>query len=322
MPNAREAYPALDGRGLLTARVVGALWWDRDRGLEQVDELVELRHRTSTDRYRPTTVKIMVDGVCESFTARMLEPYLDGTGAPTDNRGLQYVEPDLLRRAVTVLDGAGFQVHLHTIGDGAVRHALDAIEAARTANGPGDHRHHLAHLQVVHPDDRPRFRRLGVVANIQPLWASNDPQMTELTIPFLGSERASWQYPFGSLAGEGAILAVGSDWPVSSPDVLPALHVAVHRISPPGYPYAGTDEAATTPFLPEERIDLARAIRAATMGSAHVNHLDDVTGSIEVGKDADLVVLSADPFGPDPDPTPRVEMTLVGGRAVFDELDR
>lgn len=320
LPNSRDVYPMLAARGRLTARVVGSLWWGRGRGLEQVEELDSFRGSTGSDRYRPTTVKIMQDGVCENYTACMLEPYLDAHGRPTDNRGLAYVDPEELPAIVTALDAAGFQVHFHTIGDKAVRDALDAIEAARRTNGMNDLRPHMAHVQVVHPDDVPRFRRLGVTANGQPLWAANDPQMTELTLPFIGPERAACQYPFGSLIRSGATLAFGSDWPVSTPDVLQEIHVAVNRTTPPDYAYGGGSELEAEPLLPDERITLAQAIRAFTMGSAYVNHLDDVTGSIEVGKYADLVVLSQNLFAVDPAEISLAEvvLTLIDGKPVFE----
>jgi predicted amidohydrolase YtcJ len=235
----------------------------------------------------------------------MLRPYLGG-----DHSGLSFVDPVALRGHVTMLDAHGFQVHFHALGDRAVREALDAVEAARAANGWTDHRHHLAHLQVVHPDDVPRFRRLGATATIQPLWAVHEPQMDELTIPFLGPERAAWQYPFGALLRSGATLAAGSDWPVSSPDPLQGIHVAVNRV-----PY-GEDVPA---FYPRQRIDLGAAIAAYTAGSAYVNHLDD-TGTIRVGHRADLVVLDRDPFdGPESGiGAAKTAMTFVGGRCVHE----
>ncbi len=313
-----DAYLRAASEGWLTARVVGALWWDRHRGEEQIDELLERRERGSVGRFRATSVKIMQDGVVENFTAGVLEPYLDAEGRPTGERGKSFVDPEALRAYVARLDALGFQVHFHAIGERAVRECLDAVEAARRGNGWNDLRHHVAHVQIVHPDDVPRFRALRVVANGQPLWAVNEPQMLELTIPFIGPERARWQYPFGSLVRSGAVLAFGSDWSVSSPDPLWGIHVAVNRLPPPGYPYA---EGADEPFLPEERIDLPTAVAAYTMGSAYVNHLERETGSIEVGKLADLVVLDRDPFAHPASEigAARVLLTLVEGERVFED---
>ncbi len=311
-----EAYLRAGADGALTARVVGALWWERGRGLEQIEDLVALRARGTSGRFAATSVKIMQDGVCENFTAGMIEPYLDAEGRPTDNRGLSFVEPGLLKEAVTRLDALGFQVHFHALGERAVREALDAVEAAREANGMNDLRHHLAHIQVVHPDDVPRFRRVGAVANAQPLWAAHEGQMDELTIPFLGHPRATWQYPFASLVRAGAMLAMGSDWSVSTPDPIEEMHVAVNRVMAPSYAYrVGTREV----FLPEERIDLATAIAGFTMGSAYVNHLDDRTGSIEEGKLADLAVLDRDLFAHPVEEisAASVQLTLVGGQRVY-----
>jgi predicted amidohydrolase YtcJ len=208
-------------------------------------------------------------------------------------------------------------VHFHALAERAVRESLDAIEAALQTNGPSDHRHHLAHLQIVHPDDIPRFRRLRAVANAQPLWAAHEGQMDDLTIPFLGEPRWRWQYPFGSLVRSGAGLAMGSDWSVSSPDPLEEIHVAVNRVMPPSYPYGnGNGEV----FLPDERVDLSTALAAFTMGSAYVNHLDDVTGSIEVGKYADLAVVDRDVFAHPADEIAeaQVDATFVGGTAVYE----
>jgi len=254
---------------------------------------------------------IMQDGVAENFTAAMLDPYLNDVGEPTENAGLSFVDPEALRGYVTALDAAGFQVHIHAIGDRAVREALDAYAAARERNGANDHRHHIAHLQVIHPDDRGRFAELGVAANMQALWAAHEPQMDELTIPFLGAERARWQYPFGDLAAAGARLCAGSDWPVSTPDPWAAIHVAVNRRLPDG-----SDEGPGA-FLPEQAIDLATAVEAYTAGSAWVNHRDDA-GRIEVGSLADLVVTDRDPFaGPAGEiGATRVVQTYVGGRRV------
>ncbi|WP_026410754.1 amidohydrolase [Actinomadura oligospora] len=305
-----EAYLAAARDGSLTARVNGALWWERERGAEQIPELVEARARLRHGRFRADTVKIMQDGVAENFTAAMTGPYLDACGCATDNSGLSFVDPLALRGHVTELDALGFQVHFHALGDRAVREALDAVEAARTANGHRGTRHHLAHLQVVHPDDVARFARLGAIANMQPLWAAHEPQMDELTIPFLGPERAAWQYPFGDLLRAGATLAAGSDWPVSSPNPLAGIHVAVNRKEP------GTRDDRV--FLPEQRLDPVTALAAYTAGSAHVNGQDDA-GSLRVGNLADLVVLDRDILTGPPEEIAeaRVLATYVGGEAVY-----
>ncbi|MGW1552570.1 amidohydrolase [Streptomyces sp. NPDC002346] len=308
-PDPSDAYLTAARDGSLTARVTGALWWDRERGAEQINELVALREKLNHGRFRAGSVKIMQDGIAENFTAAMTSPYLDGCGCATANSGLSFVDPRELRSHVTRLDALDFQVHFHALGDRAVREALDAIEAAVEANGHRGNRHHLAHLQVVHPDDLARFARLGAIANIQPLWAAHEPQMDELTIPFLGPERAAWQYPFGDLLRAGATLAAGSDWPVSSPDPIEGLHVAVNRMEP-----GATDGRV---FLPEQRLDLATAVAAYTAGTAHVNGLDD-TGSLRPGNLADLVVLDRDIFTAPPEEIAeaRVLRTYVGGTLV------
>jgi predicted amidohydrolase YtcJ len=283
--DATNAYQRAARAGTLTVNVVGALWWQRHQGLEQLAELLHRRETDAVPRFRPTSVKMMLDGVAENHTAAMLDPYLDDHGCATVNSGLDFIDPEELPRFVTELDRHGFQVHFHALGDRAVRNALNAIEAARTANGNTGNRHHLAHLQVVHPDDVPRFAALGATANIQPLWATNEPQMTELTIPFLGETRATWQYPFAALARTGARLAAGSDWPVSSPDPLLGVHVAVNRSLP---------VTADSPFLPKQALPVEVALAAYTSGTARINGLEDTAGAVKPGYDADFAIVNAD----------------------------
>ena len=255
----------------------------------------------------------MLDGVAENFTAAMLEPYLTEEGRPSERSGIDFIDPVKLRAYVAALDAAGFQCHFHAIGDRAVRSALDAVGAARGANGWSDLRHHVAHIQVIHPDDLPRFRRFGVAANAQPLWAQHEEYQRDLTIPYLGEPRWRWQYPFASLVRNGVTLAFGSDWSVSTADPWKILEVAVRRIDPGN---RGAD-----PFLPDERLDLPTALAAATAGSAWVNHLDQETGTIEAGKFADLVVADRDPFEVmDAIGDTRTAATLIEGEVVAGSL--
>ena len=321
-PATLEAYRSLAADGRLTGRVVGALWWDRHRGLEQIVDLQAQRESASgaavsagsgVSGFFPTSVKIMTDGVLENYTGALLEPYCDGCGGHTDNRGLSYVDRDELAAAVTELDAVGFQVHMHAIGDRAVRNALDAVEAAQRANGRNDHRHHVAHIQVVQPEDVPRFGELGVVANCQTYWAKSDPQMDELTVPFLGRDRADIQYPFESIRAAGARLCMGSDWSVTTADPLEQLEVAVTRA-----------ERGGAAFLPEQRLGLDAAVDAFTAGSAYVNH-DHDGGALAVGMRADLALLSIDVFAEGyvsaagaPLADASVELTVASGRVVHD----
>jgi predicted amidohydrolase YtcJ len=321
-PGTLAAYRSLAADGRLTARVVGALWWDRHRGLDQIADLLTQREQASgaaveagsgVAGFFPTTVKIMVDGVLENYTGALLEPYCDGCGGHTDNHGLSYLDREELIAAVTELDALGFQVHQHAIGDRAVRQALDAVEAAQAANGRRDLRHHIAHVQVVQPDDIGRFAALGVVANCQTYWAKPDPQMEVLTVPFLGRERVDLQYPFAGIHAAGGRLCMGSDWAVTTADPLQQLEVAVTRA-----------ERGGPSFLPEQRLDLGVALDAFTAGSAFVNH-DDDAGVLAVGRRADLALLDldilADGFAsadraPLADAT--VQLTVASGRVVHD----
>ncbi len=308
MDDPASTYVDAAASGELRSHVVGALWWERGQGVEQVADLVGRREAMTGGRFRARTVKIMQDGVAENGTAAMLEPYLDAGGRPTGNGGHSFVEAGALREAVRALDAAGFQVHVHAIGDRAARETLDAMEGTDPSL-----RHQIAHLQLVHPEDVPRFAELGVAANMQALWAVYDEQMVDLTLPFLGDERARWQYPFGAIHRAGGRLVAGSDWPVSTPDPLAAIHTAVTRTS-----YAESGRAGTDPFLPEQALDLETAFAAYTSGSAWVNHRDDA-GVVEPGAVADLVVLDRDPFAGPPEEigAARVVSTWVDGARVW-----
>jgi predicted amidohydrolase YtcJ len=225
------------------------------------------------------------------------------------------VEPEFLKDVVTMLDAKDFQVHFHAIGDGAIRQALDSIEAARTANGANDHRHHISHLELIDPADIPRFAELDTVANFQPLWAYPDDYVTELTVPFIGEERARWLYPIKSVIDAGGKVAFGSDWSVSTANPFMQMETAVTRMD--------VDANEGDVLLPEQRIDIEQAVEAFTINAAFVNHQEDVTGSIEEGKFADLVVVDQNLFEVEPTAISdtKVLLTLFGGKPVYGSLD-
>lgn len=311
-----DAYVAAAKEGWLTAQVRGALWWDRRRGVEQIDELLTRREAASSGAFQATAAKVMMDGVCETFTAAMGSPYEGEPGCGGTHRGELFISPEESAAAVAALDAEGFQVHFHAIGDRAVATALDAIEAL-PADRRGRGRHHLAHLQFISPTDLSRFRELGVIANFQPLWAANDPQMQELTIPFVGPERAAWQYSIGSVARAGGRVAFGSDWPVSCPDPIQEIHVAVNRVLSARLGDAGTPEC-DQPFLPSEAMDVASAIAAFTSGVSYVNGTEHMLGTLAEGYRADVAVLDQDLFSISPSAIgdTSVVLTIAGGEVV------
>ena len=317
MPDSFDTYLMAADYGLLSSHVVGALWWDRDRGLDQIDDLLARREQAGDGQFRATTVKLMLDGVCETFTAAMSSPYLDHSGHPTGHKGRLFIEPEVLREAAVRLGAAGFQLHFHAIGDLAVSTALDVIETLPAAQRRAA-RHHLAHLQFITPRDMGRFAELGAVANFQPLWACAETQMEELTLPFVGPERAAWQYQIGSLVRQGTRIAFGSDWPVSSADPLQEIHVAVNRVLSERLGRPGQPECEN-PFLPEQAITVEVAIDAFTSGVAWVNHSEDVAGRLLPGMRADVTVLDQDLFGIPPRDigSTSVVMTVAGGTVVY-----
>jgi predicted amidohydrolase YtcJ len=268
---------------------------------------VGLRRKYQGKRLTTGGVKIFADGVLETKTAAVLEPYL-GTDA---NRGKANLEPAVFRALATALDKDSFQIHVHAIGDRGVRMTLDALEAARAANGARDARHHIAHLELIDPADIPRFRRLGVIANFQPFWANGDKYITELTEPALGPARSRWIYPIASVAASGAVVAFGSDWSVSSMNPLDGIEVAITHREPSRGPGA--------PWLPEERITLPDAIAGYTIGGAYLDFQEHETGSLEVGKSADLIVLDKNLFEIPPSQIHEVKVltTLLEGKEVF-----
>ncbi|MGL5819330.1 MAG: amidohydrolase [Phycicoccus sp.] len=282
-----DAWLAAAGQGELHCAVNLALYADPRRGVGQLDRLVELRERVrrhGDPLLTAETVKLFADGVVEGGTAALLEPY---DGPECSHRGMLVWEPGALAEVVAAVDAAGFQPHLHAIGDRAVRAALDALEVAQRAGDPRPGRRPvLAHAQLVDDADRRRIAALGVVVNAQPLWAQLDPVMELLTVPRLGEQRASRQYPWATLSGLGGRLAFGSDWPVSSADPLEGIAVACSRQTEHGAPAGG--------WTPHERLTVPAALTAYTRGTAY--QAGRAAGTLRPGDDADLVRLDRDPF--------------------------
>ncbi|MDP2289897.1 MAG: amidohydrolase [Actinomycetota bacterium] len=306
-----EVYADGARRGALTCRINAALWADPIRWPRQLPRFVEARDALRRDQAAHAwldarTVKFFADGVIEAGTGFLLEPYDDDH----HTCGLPNWSPEGLAEAARAFDADGFQIHIHAIGDGGVRMALDAIEFAARMNGQRDRRPVIAHTQLVHPADYGRFAALGVVANFEPLWACLDESQLDLTFPRLGPTRSALQYPIASLARSGARVSFGSDWPVSSHRPLDGLAVAVTRRNQHGEPVDG--------WLPDERLPILQAIHAYTAGTAY-QAFDDDAAELRVGARADLVVLDRDitAIAGDEVPGAMVDQTWVGGTQVY-----
>ncbi|MBC9936524.1 MULTISPECIES: amidohydrolase [unclassified Leucobacter] len=239
-----EAYLDADRTGRLRSRVALSLAWDRNRGLDQIEDLVRMRDRLPQPRLSAPTIKLFVDGVLENRTASMLEEYSD-----VASHGSPLYRDSEIHAITQSCEAAGFSMHFHAVGDSAVRSALDACESSAQTPSQSATRHQICHLQSVDPSDAKRFGELGVIANIQPLWACNDAQMVELCLPGIGETRYATQYPFRSIQDSGGLLAGGSDWRVSTPNPFPQIEVALTRRAP------GDSDAV--PLAPAESLDLS-----------------------------------------------------------------
>jgi hypothetical protein len=304
-------YLALDRENALHARVtlaaqVDLLLPDVSAVPAEVARIERLRQHYRGARLAITAAKLGADGALEAQTAALLEPYVG-----SEESGPTMMKPEVFEAVVVALDRAGIQAHVHVIGDRAARRSLDAIAAARAASGVNGPMHQLAHLQLVHPSDIPRFHPLRVAANVQGLWAYRDEETQELVEPVIGPERAARLYPLGSLERAGATLVGGSDWSVTSMNPLAAIEVAVTR--------RGARQPAGPAWLPDEVVSLDAMLLAYTINGARLQLHEDQTGSIAVGKAADLVVLDKDLRSmPAVDiNTARVLYTFVDGAQVY-----
>ena len=300
----------LDKQGELDLRALASLStlnWQAGVFDDRIYDLLAERDQWRRPNLGVDSVKIYMDGVIEYGTSPLLEPYND----PDYGSGEFFYTQEQVNTYFTRFDAMGLQVHVHAIGDAAIRRALDGFEAMRAANGMSDNRHHIVHLQLIHEDDRPRFAELDVTATFQALWAYPDPAALELDIPMLGRERTWQMYPIKSVRDLGGRIAGGSDYFVTDLNPLHAIEVAVTRQDP----YTNDGPVLNA----DERVDLATMIRAYTINGAYLHRLEDQQGSIEVGKRADLVVLDRNLFDiPSSEINEaRVTMTIFDGRTVF-----
>ena len=324
-PMGEAVWRQLYRSGKLRMRVRMAISVDHpnDDSDKMVAQLVETSKEDNVDPnfLRAGVVKVFADGVMEypSQTAALLSPYLDADGKPTKTLGKLYFCPERFAQLVTKLDAKGLGVHIHAIGDRAVRASLDAFAAARAANGDKDNRHSIAHLQLVDPDDFPRFKALGVIADFQLLWAQRDPSTQGLE-PYLGPDRYRYLYPAGSLDAAGAMIIGGSDWDVSSYNPFCAFQTAVTRRGEKNQEQeSGEKEQEKDALNIKEAILLTTAVDAYTINAAFALKQDTTTGSLEVGKRADLIVVDRDIFTVDPDTIAdtKVLKTYLDGRLVY-----
>jgi predicted amidohydrolase YtcJ len=274
---------------------------------EEISKLEKARAKYHDEWISGGAVKFFLDGVIESHTAAMLQPYTDDPS----QTGKLFWDPAKYKQAVMGLNGRGFQIFTHAIGDRAVRLALDSYEAAYRANKMKDLRDRVEHIETVSAADIPRFGSLGVIASMQPLHAYPDADTLKVWSPNIGPERTTRAWVWHSIAASGGHLAFGSDWPVVTLSPWPGVQTALTRQTAEGAPAGG--------FVPSERITLPQTIQGYTLGAAYAGHREKTEGSLEPGKVADLIVLNQDLFKVPANQTNKTQvlLTMVGGRVVY-----
>jgi len=303
------SFRDLAERGELNLRVTACIEYGRQHYVQEFSGFENIYKRRSEfehARINSDCVKIFIDGVLEGQTGAILEPYLD-----SGSYGQLYFTQDELNNAIARFDANGTQVMTHAIGDRAVRSVLNAYQHAIEINGMSDNKHHISHLQLIHEDDIPRFSELNISANFQAAWALPDEWITEINIPELGIERVNRMYPIRSIHDAGARVVGGSDWAVTTMNPLIAIETAVTRQDPSNRVEGTLNE--------NERMDLIEMLKAYTINAAEVMHQGDLTGSIEVGKFADLIILERNLFDIPHDEIGEVRVieTVLEGNTVF-----
>lgn len=302
-------YAPAAADGTLTLRVAGAcLVTAADTVETALTRLRALRAAHGGAWYHLNAAKFFLDGGFENRTAALIAPYADAAGG---NAPLMFA-PDQIAALFTALDAERFQIHCHCIGDGATRAALDGFAAARRANGHWPSLHQIAHVQLVHPDDMPRFAALGVMANMQPLWACNDPVVPDDATAMIGPDRAPYTYPFRSLIGAGASYCVNSDWPVTTLNPFEIIGTAVTREPPRA-------RGMAAPFFPQERLTVMEGVMGYTVHAAAASWRGDICGALRPGLSGDFIVLDRDIFACDPYAIAETQvlLTVLEGRTVW-----
>lgn len=309
--NERHArvYQRLADRGELTLRVAATAKVEphEDTG-RAVERVKAMRAACRGDLFKVHSAKFFLDGVLENRTATMLQSYSDPLGG---NAPLMFGH-NQVKDLFAAFDAERFQIHVHVIGDGALRAALDGLQAAREANGNWPSLHQLAHVQCLDPADVPRFRDLGAMANIQPLWARHEPSVTDVALPMVGPERGQWMYAFRSLIDAGAPYCLSSDWGVSTLNPFPIMETAVTRQPP-------RKNGDHPVFLPEQRMTIAECVRGYTINAAAAAWRSEETGTLAPGKSADVIILDRDIFTCDPYDIGDTEvlLTIFRGQRVY-----
>jgi predicted amidohydrolase YtcJ len=303
-----DLFEEMRRRGDLSVRLYIAYLLNPPQLRPQDLDAIEHAHKKFHDDWIDVgAVKFMLDGVVESHTAAMLEPYSDDPSL----KGKLFWEPSNYDSAVVELDKRGFQVFTHAIGDFGVRAALDAYEILETKKHKHEPRDRIEHIETVAASDIPRFAKLGVIASMQPLHSYPDADTLNVWARNAGPDRTSRAWAWKSIADAGGRLAFGSDWPIVTLSPWQGIQTAVTRQTSEGQPVAG--------FVPEQRLTVEQAVEAYTLGAAFASRHEKSEGSLEIGKLADLIVVSQNIFDVNPRNigATKVVTTIVGGQLVY-----
>jgi len=302
----------------LTLRFAAAFWVDETTTEADIESYTRLKDSIglSNQMFRADAIKFMIDGVIESHTGYMLQPYTDIPATPaTDPLSLgQLALPiEKYHNLVTTFDKRGFRIFTHAIGDKGVRESLNAYEEAANTNGKRDSRHRIEHIETISPDDIPRFASLGVMASMEPIHA--DPATMGVWINAIGKEREPYSFNWASMLKNNVKLVYSSDWPACIDiNLIRGIHVAVNRRTPEGFPENG--------WIPGQKIPITEAMKAYTYMGAYSSFEENLKGQIKTGQLADMIIFSQDLFTINPMKTfeTKIVLTVFDGKIIYDNL--